>query len=198
MEDKELEKQQLETIEKAEAAESAGGESSKTQSLAEYIVSIVFVIISVFMLIVAYNTKFLHPLSKVGISPMTFSKIFLYIMLLCAIIQLVKTSRWLRRNSEKAKTEKLVFFEGKIPGIIAALFLYYVLWRIIGTTLSTLIVFGFCVKYIEPQRPWKEVILFTSLFTIIIIVFFFRIVFNINFYDPPLDELIAFIIRRSM
>jgi len=161
----------------------------KTQKVAEIAISSFLVVFSSVMLYFAFTAPVPSRLSGSEIAPMTAPKYILAILLILSAVQLRRSIKWLLAN--KLPGTKVRFLEGKSAVILITLFVYVFLWNTIGFIISSFIMFVFTVKYLEPKRDLKKVILFGVLF-VAGVQFLFGYVFRITLGEPLFDMLLRY------
>jgi hypothetical protein len=161
----------------------------KTQKVAELAISLFMIVFSIVMLHVAFTAPVPSRLGSSDIAPMTAPKFILAILLILSVVQLFKSIKWFMAN--KLPGIKVRFLEGKSAVILITLFVYVFLWNTIGFIISSFIMFVFTVKYLEPKRDLKKVILFGVLF-VAGVAFLFGYVFRITLGEPLFDMLLRY------
>jgi hypothetical protein len=164
-------------------------DNNKTYRISEILVSSFLAIFSGVMLYVAYHSKgFASSMAsrRSGPAPMDFPKIFLFALLFLSLFLLSKSVKKLK--DEWKSEERIVFFEGKAFPTMALLVFYAVMWKYIGFTLSSLLVYFAEAKYLEPERSAAQI----SLVTIAVVgasYLLFHKLFMIPFPEPLLPFL---------
>ena len=161
----------------------------KTQKVAEILVSSFMIGLSIFMLYSAFTAPVPSRLRSTEIAPMTAPKFILAILLILSVIQFYRSVKWFMAN--KLPGIKVRFLEGKSAVILITLFVYVFLWNTIGFIISSLVVFVFTVKYLEPKRDLKKIILFGVLF-VAVIQFLFGYVFKITLGEPLFNMILRY------
>ena len=155
----------------------------KTQNVAELAVSFFLIVFSIVMLYFAYTAQDPRSANKV-ITPMTIPKWILALLLILSISQFYKSVQWFRAN--KLPEIKVRFLEGKATVTFVTLFAYAFLWDCVGFLISSFIMVVFIVKYLEPKRDLKKIVLFAVLFVVMIEILF-GYLFGITLTEPLLD-----------
>ncbi len=123
-----------------------------------------------------------------GLSPMSFPKVILGLILVLSLIELVLELRSLKKaGGLKGITEKGLAIV-PIPALVAivTMVLYVVFWNIIGFTLSTAIYVAAIGKYLRRSRPIWECILVGIGFALLMYFLFVRL-FAVMLPDPLVD-----------
>ena len=156
--------------------------NERTKKINELIISIFLILFTIWMYYLALTAKGITGAGRrTGLSSFALPKVFLVILFIFAAIQLIRTMIWFTKN--RNKSDPVFMFENKIPYTYLALIIYAILWKYIGFTLSTFIIFCIVSKLLESERTWKQVLLLTTLFTIGSYLIF-GVFFQIPLYEP--------------
>ena len=167
----------------------------KKTKVFELIVSIIFICFSSYMLYVAYTSRAnMGSYAAKEMHPFTFPKIVLYLMLFFAIICFSYSISWLIKNrtpkEEKTKTpilERFFFYVPKKSLVTYLLIVVYIaFWNLIGFTLSTFAYITVQTRFLDRERPIRQVLIVAALIAVGLTVLF-SVLFRVNLPEPIFD-----------